>query len=84
MRYKTNIRLVDTHTKGNGGNDDNLFFPQKTLLMLLPYTIAQTRMVWQRRTPLGYQPFRRLFYLFPRQTINDTRIVGMFLFNELQ
>ena len=34
MRHKSHIGLIDTHTKGNSGNDHNTFFLQKTTLVL--------------------------------------------------
>ncbi len=34
MGNKTNIRLIDSHAESDGGNHNNVFFGQKTVLIM--------------------------------------------------
>ncbi|CAI8164767.1 MAG: Uncharacterised protein [Cryomorphaceae bacterium] len=47
MQYKANIRLIDTHTKGNGCHNDVAIFIEEGILVLHTFTGFQSRMVGQ-------------------------------------
>ena len=52
-----NIRPVDTHAEGDGGDDDVDTFAQERILIAFALPIRETRMIWQGRgAKLGQPP----------------------------
>ena len=84
MGDKTDVRLVDTHAKGNGRDDDNPVIGDKTPLVLLPLVGRHPGVIGQGRQPLAVQPPGHFIYPLARQTIDNTGITIMLITYEAQ
>ena len=84
MSDKTHIGFVDAHAEGHGRDDNQTFFADKTILMLLAQFIRQAGMIRQRfMTGVG-QPAGDLLGTLARQAIHNAGIAGMLVLNEVQ
>ena len=45
MGHKTHVRLIDAHTKGNGRNDYNRFFVNKSILNIVSVFLGESSMI---------------------------------------
>src|SRR5450432_1100682 len=72
MNYKTNIRLIDTHAKCNGGNNYLYIFVQKKILPLGTQFTIQPGVIGYRFYAIRHQHIRQFFGSFPVKCINDT------------
>jgi hypothetical protein len=84
VRYEANIGLVNTHAKGNGGNDNNIVFPKKPSLVILPGLCIHAGMVWQCVHPFVLKPPRHLIRPFPGTSINDAGLCNMIVLNKIE
>ena len=71
MDNKTNIGLVNTHTKGNGGHNYIAVFHQECILVGSPGFGVQTGMIRHGFNAVHFQHFGNFLYLFSAQAVDD-------------
>ena len=71
MQYKANIWLVDTHTEGNGRDNDVAIFIEEGILVLHTFASFQSRMVGQGIYSVHLQLLGKVLNLLTWQTIDD-------------
>ena len=81
MDNKTHIRLVDTHTKCNGGYNDIDAFHEEIVLGLWACCAIKTCMIRSRFNIIGLENFGKFFHLFTWKTI-DNATLSLVLTNE--
>ena len=75
---KAHVRFVDAHTKGDGGDDNDFFFTQKTPLILLALFGVNTGVVGQGIKALITQPLCDSLNFFPRQAVDNAGVMFVF------
>jgi hypothetical protein len=71
MRDIPHIRLVDAHSKGNRGDQAEVFLFQKGILVGVSDRPVHAGMIGQRPDPLVVEPAGNLLDLGARQAIDD-------------
>src|SRR5439155_14013425 len=82
MRDEADIRLVDAHAEGDGGDDDDAFFAQEAVLVARARLGGEAGMVRQRLPPALAQPDRYFLDSAPGQAIDDARIARVLVFEK--
>ncbi|MNX86667.1 hypothetical protein D3C86_1185590 [compost metagenome] len=77
VNYKTNIWLVDSHTKSNRCYNDIDIFHQEHVLVFGTCFSVQSRVIRNRTDTIHLQYLRDFFYLFTAQAINNSRFSFM-------
>ncbi len=75
MNNKTDIRLVNTHTKSYGGYNNLYIFIQKLVLPVGPKLGVKAGMVSNSLNIIGHQYFSQLLSCFTVKRINNTAFV---------
>ena len=73
------IRLVNTHTKSDGGHNHVRFLHQEVILVLNPGLGVQTSMIRQRTDFVNLQKSSQFLYLLTAQAVYDARFARMVL-----
>ncbi len=71
------VGLVDAHAEGDGGHHDEDVVAHETLLVVVPLSIRQTRVVGADGKPLRRECRAQGIHPFSRRAINDAGIVGV-------
>ena len=71
MQNVSHIGLVDSHSKGDGRDNDVAILIEEGILMLDPLGGFQSGMVGQCIDAIHDQLFGKILHLLARQTIND-------------
>ena len=77
--HETDVRLVDTHSEGNRGDDDVHIFHQETVLVFRSRLGIQSRMVGKGAYPIDGQETGSLFHLLPAKTVDNPGLARMLL-----
>ena len=77
MDDKTHNRLVNTHTEGNGGNDDINLLHQEVILSLGKGSRIKARMIRRSLDFIGLQNLCQLLNLLTGKTIDDAALTRM-------
>src|SRR5690606_1390956 len=75
----THVRLINTHTKGNGSNNHVNLFIQKLILVGCPCCSIHSGMVGQSLYTIHNQKFCKLFNLLPAKAVDYTRLSRILL-----
>ena len=73
MNYKSHIRFINTHPKGNGCHNDVCFLVEKIILVLDTYVGIESGMVRCCLKAVNTQQLGNLLHLFTTQAIDDSR-----------
>ena len=72
MDHKTYIRLVYTHSEGDGGNDHVHFLHQELVLIFGTGLGVQSCMVWSGLDAVYVEKFSQLLHFLPAETVDDS------------
>ena len=76
---KTYVRLVNTHTEGNGRYNHFYLFHQEIVLILRACCRIHTCMVSAGVNAIRLQNFSKFFYLLPAQAVDNARLFRIVL-----
>src|ERR1700722_14484764 len=77
MNYETDIRFVDPHAKGNGGDDYLHVLIHEKVLALCTQFAVKPCMVCDGLDTIGYEHVAQLLCRFAVQRIDDTTLALM-------
>src|SRR5258705_3442142 len=75
MNNKPDVRLIDTHAKGNGGADHLYIFTQKLVLSCTSEFTIKSGMISNGLNSVSIQNIRQLFCCFSVQRINNAALL---------
>ena len=73
------VGFVDAHTECNGCHDDIDILLEEGVLILATHSRIHTGMIGQRLDVVSFEYLGKLFNLFARKAIDDTRLAGTLL-----
>ena len=79
MDHETHVGLVDTHTKGDGGNDNIDSLHKEVVLRLRAGSAVKTGMIGSRLDIISTEHLGQVLHLLARQAIDDATLAWMLL-----
>src|SRR5699024_6154418 len=73
--HKTDIRLVNTHAKGNSSYNNGNIVPNKKLLVPGAHFFGKSRVVRFHRMPFFFQLYVQLLNLPAREAVDNARLL---------
>ena len=77
MRDEPDVRLVDPHPEGDGGNHHDPLAVDEPILVGLALPSVHAGVIGQRIHPLSAEPFRGLVHAAPRQAVDDAGVAAV-------
>ena len=77
MDHETDVRAIDAHAEGDGGDDDVHALAQECVLVRLALRVREAGVIRQGRDADARQPSRKRIDLLPREAVDDARLGAM-------